>query len=428
MYTFEKSLLIAIPAFSLLMFVEYLYGLWRKKDTYSNMSDAISSLLSGLTFISSNTIGFGVFVFTYDWVASHIALTELSTVDWWVWPLTFIFMDFVGYWMHRWAHENSFLWSMHVIHHSGEQFNLAVALRQPAFKWLVYRPLLLAPVALAGVPVEVIAILSPIHYFMQYWYHTQHIGKMGWFEYVIVTPSQHRVHHAINDIYIDKNYGNIFCWDRLFGTFQEELDNEPPVYGCLGPVRTWDPMKIEVRYMAKMLRDAIFTKKWRDKIRVFASHTGWRPTDVAERWSGPFVDDYKNWERYEPKVPKWLEWWGFTELLAIAGAAFYLFANIEHIAPHDSLIFSFVAILLLSINSLARLLENNIGWVAAFARLGVMSYVIYSTGDLFGASTAVTIAIFGYLLTGLGVRMQRQLSATNSRGPAVLSKVDTASA
>jgi sterol desaturase/sphingolipid hydroxylase (fatty acid hydroxylase superfamily) len=429
MYVFEQSLLIAIPAFSLLMLVEYLYGLWKGNNTYANKSDAISSLLSGLTFIISNTIGFGVLVISYDWLQSHIALTSVDSSQWWVWVATFIAMDFAGYWMHRWAHENGFLWSMHVIHHSSEHFNLPVALRQNAFKWLSYRPLMMFPIALIGVPVEVIAILAPIHYFMQYWYHTAHIGKFsgvwGWLEKIIVTPSQHRVHHAINDIYIDKNYGNIFSvWDRWFGTFQEELDEEPCVYGCLGPVRTWDPMKIELRYIGKMLRDAVFTKHWGDKIRVFTAHTGWRPDDVAARWPGPFVDDYKNFERYQPSVPSWLEWWGFTELLSIVAAALYLFANMASIAPDSFLLFSFVAIALLSIQSLAALLEGRCGWVGAIARVSVMAAVVVQTGSLYGLANGAVAGVGIYVAISLAVRLQRQLALMPSRQPAVNAQIN----
>ena len=115
-----------------------------------------------------------------------------------------------------------------------------------------------------GVPTEVISTLTPIHLFAQFWYHTKHIGKMGFLEYIIVTPSQHRVHHAINPIYIDKNLAAIFCvWDRIFGTFQEELDSEPPIYGTLKPVSSWNPFWINFQHFFLLARDAWYTKKWR---------------------------------------------------------------------------------------------------------------------------------------------------------------------
>lgn len=407
MVTFEQTLLIAIPFFSLLILLEYVYGLWRNKNTYSNISDAISSLLSGLTFIVTNTIGFGILVVTYHWLEGQISLTQQSTSDWWVWLLTFVAIDVASYWVHRWSHENGFLWSMHIIHHSSEHFNLPVALRQNTFKWISYRPLVMFPIAMLGVPVEVIALLAPIHYFMQYWYHTEHIGKLGWLEYVIMTPSQHRVHHAINEVYIDKNYAAIFAWDRLFGTYQEELDEEPVIYGCLGPVRTWDPLKIELRYIANMLRDAVYTRRWQDKIKVFTARTGWRPDDVAARWPGAYIDNPKQFERYQPTIPRWLEWWGFGELLFISSAALYLFASMDVIATNTWLLASYVGIILLCVTSLAALLEGRQGWFGAVAKLVIAILVISLTNSLYGLPTVITFAVLAYLIATLGVRAIR---------------------
>lgn len=142
-------------------------------------------------------------------------------------------MDFAAYWNHRLNHKVNYFWNQHVIHHSSEEFNLACALRQPISTLIGYFPLFLIPAAIAGVQPEVINIIAPIHLFLQFWYHTRYIGKLGWIEYILVTPSQHRVHHAINKEYIDKNLSAIFCvWDRAFGTFQEELEHIPQFLVC----------------------------------------------------------------------------------------------------------------------------------------------------------------------------------------------------
>lgn len=418
MYTFEKSLLIAIPAFALLILLEYLYGRWRRRDTYAHISDVISSLCSGLTFIVSNTIGFGLLVFSYEWVHQHFAQGEISASSWWVWPVAFVAMDFVAYWAHRWAHLNNFLWSMHLIHHSSENFNLPVALRQNAFKWLSYRNLLLMPIAVLGVPVEVMAVVFPVHYFLQYWYHTAHIGKLGWLEYVIVTPSQHRVHHAINDIYIDKNFAAIFCWDRLFGTFQEELAEEPCVYGCLGPVRSWDPMKIELNYMGRLLRDALFTRRWRDKLRVFAARTGWRPADVKARWPRATIENYRNFQRFRPQVPRWLEWAGFVELTVIAaGGALYLFAQIETIAPNTAWLYSYVAIILLGINGLSAALEGKSGLFGAASRFAILAYWLKTSDGVFAMSGWLATAVMTYFTATLALAALRWQQLRRSEYP-----------
>ena len=130
----------------------------------------------------------------------------------------------------------------HIIHHSSEEFNLACALRQPISSFVNLFTFLLLPAALFGVPSTVIAILLPIHLFLQFWYHTRYIGKLGFLEKFMVTPSHHRVHHAINPEYMDRNHGQIFIfWDKWFGTFQEELDSVPPVFGITRPAHTWNP-------------------------------------------------------------------------------------------------------------------------------------------------------------------------------------------
>ena len=133
-----------------------------------------------------------------------------------------------GYWSHRWNHKINLFWNRHVIHHSSEEFNLSCALRQNISAIVGVYFFLYIPLALLGVPTRVIALVAPIHLFSQFWYHTRLIDRLGVLEYVIVTPSHHRVHHAINDEYLDKNFSEIFIvWDKLFGTFQEELPSVP---------------------------------------------------------------------------------------------------------------------------------------------------------------------------------------------------------
>ena len=213
--------------------------------------------------------------------------------------LAFICIDFASYWGHRLSHKVNIFWNKHVIHHSSEEFNLACALRQSISTIIGFRSIFLIPAAIIGFPSEIIITLTPIHLFAQFWYHTQHIGKLGFLEYIIVTPSQHRVHHAINPIYIDKNLSAIFCvWDRIFGTFQEELKDEKPVYGTLSPVRTWNPIWINFQHFFILLRDFWYTKKITDKIILWFMPTGWRPKDVVKKIPRSKVDNVFNQEKY----------------------------------------------------------------------------------------------------------------------------------
>ena len=237
METYANVLLIALPSFMVLILIEILYGLWRKNLTY-NLMDTISSLSAGTTNMIKDLLGIGFIIISYPYILDTIALIQLEESIG-LYLIALVCMDFASYWNHRLNHSINIFWNRHVVHHSSEEFNLACALRQSISKNIIgFGALFLIPAALFGVPPKIIIVLAPLHLFGQFWYHTRHIGKLGWLEYIFVTPSQHRVHHAINKEYVDKNLSAIFCvWDRLFGTFQEELAEVPCVYGTLKPVQ-----------------------------------------------------------------------------------------------------------------------------------------------------------------------------------------------
>jgi alkylglycerol monooxygenase len=280
MEQYGKILLIAMPVFLILVLLEKWYG-WRKGyDTVKNM-DMISSLSSGVTNVTKDVLGLSVAIISYQWLLNHFALTHIK-LSWLTYVVAFIVLDFAGYVVHLLDHKVNFFWNSHIVHHSSEEFNLACALRQSISVFVRLFVILLLPAALLGVPAEVIAIVSPLHLFAQFWYHTRHIGKMGFLEKIIVTPSHHRVHHAINKEYLDKNLGQIFIfWDKLFSTFQEELKEVPPVYGITRPVQTWNPIKINFQHLGLLIKDALRAKSVKDKLRIWFMPTGWRPADVV---------------------------------------------------------------------------------------------------------------------------------------------------
>ncbi len=223
METYGKILLFAMPVFLALVLFEKWYGWYTGRDTVKQM-DMISSLSSGITNVTKDVLGLSLVIISYEWLVNKIAIIHLKPGIW-VYIVAFIALDFAGYWVHRISHHYNLFWNNHIIHHSSEEFNLACALRQSISSIVKIFAIFLLPAALLGVPANVIAIVAPIQLFAQFWYHTQHINKMGWLEKIIVTPSHHRVHHAINPAYIDKNFSQIFIiWDKAFGTFQEELD------------------------------------------------------------------------------------------------------------------------------------------------------------------------------------------------------------
>jgi hypothetical protein len=293
--------------------------------------DMISSLSSGVTNSTKDVLGLSLAIISYSWLVENLTIYQVQS-SWLLYVIAFLALDFAGYWVHRLAHTVNFFWNNHIVHHSSEEFNLACALRQSISVYFRIYAFLLIPAAMLGVPQQVIAVVAPLHLFAQFWYHTQHINKMGWLEYVIVTPAHHRVHHAINPEYLDKNYGQIFIfWDRLFGTFQEESPAIPAVYGVTRPVRTWNPIKINFMHLWLLMQDAWHTQSWKDKLRVWLMPLGWRPADVIEKYPVYKIEDVYHFEKYDTPAPKGMIIYLWIQLFCLLLIVSYLFGNVASI-------------------------------------------------------------------------------------------------
>ena len=341
MDTYASLLLWVIPGFMVLMTVEILYGHVIGKQTYSFM-DTISSLSSGMTNTLKNSLGLVLIIIPYPYILNSIELVSLES-SLALYVVAFVCIDFASYWNHRLNHKINIFWNRHVIHHSSEEFNLACALRQSISAWIGFGALFLIPAAILGVSPKVISLLVPLHLFAQFWYHTQHIGKLGFLEYIIVTPSQHRVHHAINPIYIDKNLSGIFCvWDRIFGTFQEELDEEPPVYGVLKPVKTWNPILINWQHAFNVIQDAYNSKSFVDKLRIWFMPTGWRPNDVIEKFPRAITLDIKNRIKYSPKYSSFLKLVALFHFISINFLLLFFLQNFSDLTTSFKLIYGLI--------------------------------------------------------------------------------------
>ena len=341
MDTYASLLLWVIPGFMVLMTVEILYGHVIGKQTYSFM-DTISSLSSGMTNTLKNSLGLVLIIIPYPYILNSIELVSLES-SLALYVVAFVCIDFASYWNHRLNHKINIFWNRHVIHHSSEEFNLACALRQSISAWIGFGALFLIPAAILGVSPKVISLLVPLHLFAQFWYHTQHIGKLGFLEYIIVTPSQHRVHHAINPIYIDKNLSGIFCvWDRIFGTFQEELDEEPPVYGVLKPVKTWNPILINWQHAFNVIQDAYNSKSFVDKLRIWFMPTGWRPNDVIEKFPRAITVDIKNRIKYGPKYSSFLKLVALFHFISINFLLLFFLQNFSDLTISFKLIYGLI--------------------------------------------------------------------------------------
>jgi alkylglycerol monooxygenase len=405
--TYGKILLIAMPAFLFLVLFEKWYGWYKGKDTVRNM-DMVSSLSSGITNVTKDVLGLSISILTYSWLVNQVAIVHLPT-GWWTYVIAFIALDFAGYWVHRWSHHINLFWNLHVVHHSSEEFNLACALRQSISELVKVFAFLLLPAALLGVPAKVIAIVAPLQLFAQFWYHTRHINKMGFLENIIVTPSHHRVHHAINKEYLDKNLSQIFIiWDKLFGTFQQELPDVQPVYGITRPAQTWNPIKINFQHLWLLMQDALHTKSWKEKFTLWFRPTGYRPADVAEKYPVYKIEDVYQFNKYAPRASRALQVWSWIQISLLLLFLSYLFGNIAAINKmNGSLIYLYGAFVFLSVYALTELMDRNpyaIFWesIKNIFALGI----IYYYGDWFGASqffSRINYVLIAYFITAMAV-------------------------
>ena len=284
--TGAQIIVLAMPVFLLAIAAEFAIGLARGRNTY-RLNDTLGSL--GLGVMSQVFDAFGTLfkVAMYSWVFQHVALFELSSTSPWVWIGALLGYDLCYYGLHRAGHRIGVLWAAHVVHHQSEDYNLGTALRQTSsgflLGWVFYLPL-----AVVGVPPLVFGVVALIDLLYQFWVHTQQVGKLGWFDRWFCSPSNHRAHHGVNERYLDRNYGGILIlWDRLFGTFAEEVDRDPVVYGTRAPLRSFNPLWANLQVYRELWLDSWRTRSWADKLRVWIKPPGWRPADVAARWPKP---------------------------------------------------------------------------------------------------------------------------------------------
>jgi alkylglycerol monooxygenase len=401
METYGKILLYAMPSFLVLVLFEKWWG-WRKGNDTVRTNDMLSSLSSGMTNVTKDVLGLSVVIISYGWLMDKVAVVHVPS-GWITYAIAFIALDFAGYWVHRIAHEYNLFWNNHIVHHSSEEFNLACALRQSISSIVKIFAIFLLPAAFLGVPQEVIAIVAPLHLFAQFWYHTQHIGRMGILEKIIVTPSHHRVHHAINTEYLDKNYGQIFIfWDKLFGTYQEEMLTVPPVYGVTRPVQTWNPIKINFMHLWLLIKDAWRAERLEDKFKIWFMPLGWRPDDVAKKYPVEKIKDVYHFQKYDPANVKGLMAWSWIQMFVLLLFLTYLFGNIAKIGSPNMFIYG--VFIFLTVYALTDLMDKNfsaIFWEGIRVVLGI--YIIFQQGDWFGASSffefIVSVLIFYFVLS-----------------------------
>ena len=309
----------AVPFFLLAILIELAYGIIKKNNTY-RLNDAISSLFMGSLRTANKVIIISIGGYVFYLIETHNSLWRMDGSSPLVWIFAFVVYDFFYYWFHRMSHERQIFWASHVAHHQSEDYNLSTALRQTgtgAFvTWIFY-----IPVFLIGVPSYVFVSVASINLIYQFWVHSEHIPKLGWYEKFFVTASNHRVHHAQNENYIDKNYGGVFIiWDRMFGTYKEEDDAVTPIYGIRSKIDTFNPICANLHIYVKMFKDIWYAQSWKEKFFVPFARTGWQPSASSMAVE---KDDFNpaTFKKYDPQIPTKIKFYAFFQffLLSLVG-------------------------------------------------------------------------------------------------------------
>jgi alkylglycerol monooxygenase len=355
----SQVIVLATPVFLLLIAIEIAWGWARGRNTY-RLNDAINSIslgmLSQLSAVLTRLFRVGIYTAVFSGVA--LWRNEAFWTTWYGWLLALVFYDFCYYWLHRAGHESAIFWAAHVVHHQSQDYNLSTALRQTSsgalLGWLFYLPM-----ALAGVPPLVFGVVALIDLLYQFWVHTEHVPRLGWFDRWFCSPSNHRVHHAVNGGYLDRNYGGILIvWDRMFGSFQEE--GEPCVYGTRSPLNSWDPLWSNLEVYGSLLQDSWHARSGADKLRVWFKRPGWRPADVAARFPKPAFDIARV-QRYHPPITPAVAWFGAVQFAALLLGVVLFLWHADRMALPESAVW--LAALAVGLWCVGAVLQGRLDWL-----------------------------------------------------------------
>ncbi|HJR35957.1 MAG TPA: sterol desaturase family protein [Gemmatimonadales bacterium] len=424
----------SIPLFFALIGLELLVTRLRRRRVY-RLGDSVSDLSCGiLSQFAGIFIALGT-VLAFAWVASHARVQLFLPVPEWIfrnpfagrgldlaalgsWALVFLLDDFAYYWMHRTSHVVNLLWAGHVVHHSSEEFNLTVALRQSSLhglmSWVFYMP-----IALLGVPVTMWLICHALNLVYQFWVHTREIGRLGPLELVLNTPSHHRVHHGVNPEYQDRNFaGMLIIWDRMFGTFEPEV--APPVYGLTKPLRSWNPLWANVHVFGEIAAKLRAARTWGERWRAVLGHPGWVPPALGARIvPGPVSPD--TFHKYDPEVPAELRRYAVAQFLAVLLASVAVLNTASTLPPATLMAATFYV--LLSLGNIGGILEAR-AWsgpseIARLLILGGVSGVLLAGGSgspwMLGGALAFALLSLLWML-----RLRPLLTSSDARAVIVM--------
>ena len=385
----------AVPFFLLALLVELAYGIAIKKNTY-RLNDAIGNLFMGTLRTANKLIIIGAAGYVFYLAETKFALWRLDAESPITWVFAFIIYDFFYYWFHRISHERQIFWASHVAHHQSEDYNLSTALRQTgtgAFvSWVFYIPMFLI-----GIPSYVFISVASLNLIYQFWVHSEHIPKLGWYENYFVTASNHRVHHAQNDQYIDKNYGGVFIiWDRMFGTHKIEDENEPCIYGIRGTLNTFNPVWANLHIYVKIIKEMFLSRKWKDKLYAPFARTGWLPKSFPAQVN---KDEFnpQAFRKYDPEIKKEYKLYALFQYLFIT-YIFLAFIQSDYLNYFE--LWITITMMTFTMYCTSMCLDGKNGLKAEVVRL-TLCLIIASYAYVEASLSLIAVSVFIYSLANL---------------------------
>jgi alkylglycerol monooxygenase len=402
---------IAIPIYFLLIGIELIVHRIQAVKSY-RLNDAITNINCGVTsqvtgaFLKVLSIGVYTFVFQ-----KFAFFNPESSI--WLWVIAFVAYDFFYYWAHRMSHQVNLFWGGHSVHHQSEEYNLSVALRQSSTQ-TIWTFLFYMPMALVGVDPIILVSVSGFNLLYQFWIHTESINKLPvWFEAVFNTPSHHRVHHARNPKYIDKNHaGTFIIWDKMFGTFKEE--EEKPIYGITKNLNSWNPIWANVAHYSDMVGEIQSIPKFADKIRYVFAKPGWLPQYMGG-YRAPFEVDRTTYSKFDTRTVSSLNFYVLIQyLVLLVGTAMFLF-NLNNINTSDKLIFA--SVIIVSVISFGGLFESKVwGFVLESLRIllipAILLWKVFTMSPILVGAFILFVIVFEiWLMSVRKVTLAPQISS-----------------
>jgi alkylglycerol monooxygenase len=374
----------AIPAFFLFLYLEFALAIRLQKTSVFKYESSVSNLSIGIAERLLNLFIAASFYELFNYVYQHCALVHISTA-WWVWILLIMATDFVWYWYHRLGHEVNFFWAAHIVHHQSEEFNLTVSARITTFQALI-RGLFWCALPFVGFDPMMVAVILTVHGAYSFFTHTQLIPKLGWLEHILITPSLHGVHHASDEKYLDKNYGDVFTfWDKIFGTFQ--MEEEKPKYGLTHPIKSYSFLWQHFHYYFEIAEAAKREKSLISKIKIVFGHPSLLDQDIRPALEKRYLQ-HKATSSYKFKFRKYLNFqMGICIVLLTFMTAFF-----KHLSITDQLFI--VCFILLTLINCGALMEQMkwIYYLECFRLISVFGYLLFKL-DWFGLILIPTVIL-----------------------------------